>query len=132
MVNNEINIIALLYDLFTKAFPVLLTALVSYLVAKAKENGEKTKALEKKRVEDLTNQEEKSKLVEEALRAILHDQIVRKCERLLILNEVTREDLDSLEYICAPYFALNGNGVAKVLYNQVHNLKIVKIHKEVD
>lgn len=98
---------------------ILLTAGVGYLVSNSKDS-------KKKRTVSASRQA----VMEEALCAILHEKIMKRCNQLIIIGSVTKEDIDELEYLYTPYKALGGNGTAEREYNRVLNLKRVKDHEE--
>lgn len=96
-----------------------MTTALGYLVWTQQEN-------RKERKDRLTRQ----KVMEEALKGLLHEKIIKRCEQLLIIDEVTMEDINDLDYLAKPYFALDGNGSAEKAINRVNELKVVKEHKE--
>lgn len=80
--------------------------------------------LEEKREQEKLDQTKRQIVMEEALCAMLHERIVRFCERLLIIGYVTADDLKELDYLYNPYRALGGNGTAERLYNKVQQLPL--------
>lgn len=58
------------------------------------------------------------------MKGILHNDIIYRCKKLLIIGEVTPEDLEELEYLYQPYKELGGNGTAQKMMERVYQLPI--------
>lgn len=56
------------------------------------------------------------------MKALLHEKIVQKCEYHLHQGFITSYDIDELECLNEPYRQLKGNGTAKALLHEVHEL----------
>ena len=67
-----------------------------------------------------------SNAVKDGIKGMLHNEIIYRCKKLLIIGFVTADDLEELEYLFKPYIALGGNGTAKKLVNRVYELPIKK------
>lgn len=67
------------------------------------------------------------KALQNGMKALLHDRIVQKCGYHIEKGYITPPELDELDYLNAPYKQLKGNGTAKVLLHQAHQLPIKNI-----
>ncbi len=67
-----------------------------------------------------------NKAVKDGIKGILHNEIINRCKKLLIIGYVTPDDLEELEYLFKPYKELQGNGTAEKLINKVYELPIKK------
>lgn len=65
-----------------------------------------------------------NKAVKDGIKGILHNEIIYRCKKLLIIGYVTPDDLEELEYLFKPYKGLNGNGTAEKLIDRVYNLPL--------
>lgn len=86
-----------------------------------KELIEQIKALQNEIKKTNERQEKNSNCIN----ALMKDKIYKRCEQLLIIGEVTTDDLKELEELVRPYFANGGNGIGQKSYEQVLNLKRV-------
>lgn len=68
-------------------------------------------------------QNEELNLLKDAMRAILHDRIIQKCEYHIKQGYISSNDIEELEYLNEPYKALKGNGTVKTMLSTVHKLK---------
>ena len=105
-------------EFLMSTWSIVLTAAVGYLVTNSRDSKKSRKKLEEKREQEKLDQTKRQIVMEEALCAMLHERIVRFCERLLIIGYVTADDLKELDYLYNPYRALGGNGTAERLYKQ--------------
>ena len=110
-------------EFLISTWSILLTAGVGYLVRNSRQN-------KKNRIKERGEMQKKQFAIEEALCAILHERILKRCEQLLIIGSVTMEDLRELDYLYRPYRALGGNGTAENAYKKVQKLKIVERYEE--
>lgn len=111
-------------EFLMSTWSIVLTAAVGYLVTNSRDSKKSRKKLEEKREQEKLDQTKRQIVMEEALCAMLHERIVRFCERLLIIGYVTADDLKELDYLYNPYRALGGNGTAEKLYNKVQQLPL--------
>jgi hypothetical protein len=72
----------------------------------------------------LLNNAKESKAIKDGMKGILHNDIIYRCKKYLIIGYVTLEDMEELEYLFKPYKLLGGNGTAEKLMNRVYNLPI--------
>lgn len=62
------------------------------------------------------------KALKNGMKALLHDRIVQKCEYHLEKGYITSHEIDELDYLNEPYKQLKGNGTAKALLHDAHQL----------
>ena len=106
-------------EFLMSTWSIVLTAAVGYLVTNSRDSKKSRKKLEEKREQEKLDQTKRQIVMEEALCAMLHERIVRFCERLLIIGYVTADDLKELDYLYNnPYRGFGGNGTAERLYNK--------------
>ena len=67
----------------------------------------------------LKKRDAETEAMKAGVRAVLHLELYRECQRLMELNRVTTEDLKNVEYIYDSYHALGGNGTGTLLYNRI-------------
>lgn len=67
-----------------------------------------------------------NKALKDGMKGILHNDIIYRCKKLLIIGYVTLDDLEELEYLFKPYEELGGNGTAKKMMDRVYMLPIKK------
>ena len=67
-----------------------------------------------------------NKALKDGMKGILHNDIIYRCKKFLIIGYVTLDDLEELEYLFKPYKELGGNGTAKKMMDRVYNLPIKK------
>jgi len=67
------------------------------------------------------------KSMQNAMRAILRNNIYDKCIECLSRGSVSTVELDILEELYVEYKNLNGNGAVETLYNKVKNLDIKQV-----
>ncbi len=63
-----------------------------------------------------------SEAVTDGIRALLHERIISEGKRLIDKGYCTPEEFEEFEYLYKPYAALNGNGSAKRIREQVQRL----------
>ena len=68
------------------------------------------------------------KSMQNALKALLRNQIYDRCIECLSRGSVSSIELEILEDLYVEYKNLNGNGTAEVLYNKVKALEIKQIN----
>lgn len=66
----------------------------------------------------------RSKIVEQAIMALLHDRLYQACVMYIERSWCDVDDRRNLEYLYAPYKELGGNGTCKQLYEQCQLLPI--------
>ena len=64
--------------------------------------------------------------LKEGMKGMLHNEIIYRCKKLLIIGYVTLEDLEELEYLFKPYEGLGGNGTAKKMVERCYSLPVKK------
>lgn len=67
-----------------------------------------------------------NKALKDGMKGLLHNDIIYRCKKHLIIGFVTLDDLEELEYLYKPYSELGGNGTAKKMMNRVYQLPIKK------
>lgn len=88
-----------------------LTALCKHFYNSAKKERE---AREKERKEE----SERQKLLEEAVRAILHDRLIQSLSHFLSVEEINDVEHDNILVVYNAYVGLGGNGTVKRLYER--------------
>lgn len=76
------------------------------------------------KINDIQNKQSK------CINAIMKDKIYKRCEQLLIIGEVTTDDLKELSELVEPYFSNGGNGIGKASYEKVLQLKRVESYDD--
>jgi hypothetical protein len=69
-------------------------------------------------------EDEDSKLIKQALLALLHDAIYDKCTTILEIRAVSPDDYENIETMIKPYESLGGNGTVHKLWTEVQELPI--------
>ncbi|MCD8028790.1 MAG: hypothetical protein LUF02_09090 [Erysipelotrichaceae bacterium] len=101
--------------ILTPLFTFVVGSLCTYIVG-LRQNKKKT--------------EERLQKIENAEKAILHQTILKKCNLILMIGNVTPEEIDELEYLYQPYQAIGGNHRAGVAYEKVLELPRIKNRNE--
>ena len=70
-----------------------------------------------------------NKAVKDGIKGILHNEIIYRCKKILIIGYVTPDDLEELEYLFKPYKELQGNGTAEKLINRVYQLPMKEMEE---
>lgn len=73
-----------------------------------------------------------NKAVKDGIKGILHNEIIYRCKKILIIGYVTPDDLEELEYLFKPYKELQGNGTAEKLINRVYQLPMKEMEESKD
>lgn len=72
----------------------------------------------------LKKKDEETEAVRMGVRAVLHLELYKECQRLMDLGRVTTEDLKTVERIYENYHALGGNGTGTALYERILKLPL--------
>lgn len=71
-----------------------------------------------------TQQKEESEAIKLGVRAVLHLELYKECQRLMERNCVSTEELKNVERIYENYHKLGGNGTGTALYERILKLPI--------
>ena len=72
----------------------------------------------------ITAKSNKKTVLEEGVKALLHDRIYSECERRLRSESITRDEYENLQYLYKPYRELGGNGTCERLMMEINKLPI--------
>ena len=61
----------------------------------------------------------KSKVYDQALKALAHDAYFRYCRYLLPCESLTQEEVENINYLYSGYHSLGLNGTGDKLYNEI-------------
>lgn len=74
-------------------------------------------------IEAVQKQTEHNSVMEEGVKALLHNQIYNNAMSMLDKGECSVSEFENLEELFKPYEELGGNGTAHKLYEECKNLK---------
>ena len=83
----------------------------------------------KKEKQKNTEIEKKDKAIENAVQALLRNELIRRYREYKTKREMTILDKENIDHLYTEYRNLNGNGTVKELYEDMENINI-KIIKE--
>lgn len=63
-------------------------------------------------------------MLEEGVKALLHDRIYSECEKRIGSDSISRDDYENLQYLYRPYRELGGNGTCERLMNEINKIPI--------
>lgn len=95
-----------------------LTAISGFLAWRCKKwyNAEKSHK-EELQSEELQRQE-RAKIMETAVLAMLHDRLIQSLVYFLKVKEITSDEMDNIKLLYESYKSLGGNGTIKILYER--------------
>lgn len=76
--------------------------------------------------ENIKKTNERFKILEEGVKAMLHNKIYGSSLSHIEKGKISLDDLEDLDYLFKPYKKLGGNGTAEKLYDEVQGLKKIK------
>lgn len=104
-------------------YDILIAVLVPTVIFLI-QDGVKERKRHKRFVEQIDQkQNEELQILQNGIKALLHDRIIQKCEYHIHIGKVSAVDIQELEYMNEPYKALGGNGTVKTMLSEVHKLK---------
>lgn len=96
----------------------ILGTIAGYILTKLKKDKEKSE-----------KDEEKDRIMQNAVQALLRDRLIEKYRTFKSKGEMTILDKENIEHLFQEYTNLGGNGTVRELYQDLDNIKI-KIIKE--
>ena len=78
------------------------------------------------RIKKKTDVQNVDTAVEQGLLAVLHELLYHLCDEIIEQGYITQEQLERINYLKPPYFALGGNSTLKHMLEIIDTYKVVR------
>ena len=96
----------------------VLTTISGFLAWKCKKWYNEGKKQKEARLKEEQERQERLKVLETAVLAMLHDRLLQSLVYFLKVKEITSDEMDNIKLMYEAYKALGGNGTIKILYER--------------
>lgn len=96
----------------------ILTAISGVLAWRCKKWYNESDKQKKEKLQEEEARQERLKVLETAVLAMLHDRLLQSLVYFLKVKEITSDEMDNIKLMYEAYKKLGGNGTIKILYER--------------